>query len=230
MNISAIESAYEVQQTARVLLRLVDYGLKEPAVAAGYTRSLMTGTHTADIDVSYVGDVPYQKAQNILRTVLDEIHPDNYDMWDIEGIWNTQAAYGVEHTVENFLLYYLNSVDSIYLAADGHLHDPTGYGFHDATYRILRINEYDRMDVRIPTATEEVNVCLENCRRIAKFGWRPTPHSIERIKNSIHMWEQLDVQQKDYFTHKLSKKYQPSERKAARAIYHQYGWGFVFDL
>jgi tRNA nucleotidyltransferase/poly(A) polymerase len=49
----------------------------------------------------------------------------------------------VKHTVDNFLLYYLNSIDSVYLTGDGKLHDPTGFGFEDAQTKTLRINDYD---------------------------------------------------------------------------------------
>lgn len=165
-----------------------------------------------------------------MQDVLETVNPANKDTWDIEGIWNAQVAYGVTHTVDNFLLYYLNSIDSVYLASDGKLHDPTGKGFDDAKTLTLRINEYDRANGRVPTPSEEVNVCLENCRRLARFGWIPTAASIERIRDGAASWRLLTDDEKDYFVGKLAKKYLDSERDAAQQVYEKYGWGFIFEL
>ena len=80
MKVNAIEQPPEVQQAARVLSRLEHFGIKEPGIAAGWTRSLLTSEPTNDIDVPYVGTVHYEEAQNILATALDEINPDNRSM------------------------------------------------------------------------------------------------------------------------------------------------------
>jgi hypothetical protein len=229
MNIDAIETLPEFAQAAEVLRALEAHGIEEAAIAAGWTRSLLTGGTTSDIDVSYVGDIHYEEAQKILAQVLHDINPSNKDMWDVNGIWNAQIAYGVEHTVDNFLLYYLNSIDSVYLASDGKLHDPTGFGFKDAQTKTLRINDYD-LQGRTPTPAEEVNVCLENCRRLAKFGWIPTARTSERLSDGTTKWNQLTAEESSYFVHKLRVKYSQPERLAAQKIYDKYGWGFVFDL
>lgn len=229
MTIEEIEVLSEVQATASVLSGLELRGIKEPAIAAGWTRALLTGGNTSDIDVSYVGDIHYRDAQIILAQVLGDVNPPNKDMWDVKGIWNAEIAYGVEHTVDNFLLYYLNSIDSVYLAADGKLHDPTGYGFIDAKSKTLRINDYDLMK-RPTTASEEVNVCLENCRRIAKFGWRPTERAVERITGGVGRWHELNGDEMSYFINKLKTKYSNDEREGAKAVYDIYSWGFIFDL
>lgn len=229
MTIIEIEALKEVKEAAAVLCFLEDNGIEEPAIAAGWTRSLLTGGTTADIDVSYVGPFHYEKAQEVLRQALDTINPTTKSMWDVKGIWNAQLAYGVQHTEDNFLLHYLNSIDSVYLAADGKLHDPTGYGFKDAQTKTLRINDYD-LHNRTPTPSEEVNVCLENCRRIAKFGWTVTDRTIERITHGTNDWSKLSDEEKSYFINKLSKKYLEAERPAAKSIYDKYSWGFVFDL
>jgi hypothetical protein len=229
MQINEIEDLPDVQASARVLSELESRGIKEAAIAAGWTRTLIAGGNTSDIDVSYVGDVHYGDAQVILAHVLDEVNPPNREMWDVKGIWNAEIAYGVSHTVDNFLLYYLNSIDSVYLASDGKLHDPTGYGFQDAKTQTLRINDYD-LDERTTTASEEVNVCLENCRRLAKFGWTPTSRTIERVTGSVPRWLELADDEKSYFVNKLKTKYSDQERLGAKAIYGVYGWGFIFDL
>lgn len=229
MTIPEIEELQEVKEAAAVLRLLEKHGISEPAIAAGWTRTLLTGGQTNDIDVSYVGKVHFEDAQKILQQVLDELDPSTKDIWDINGIWNAQMAYGIKHTVDNFLLYYLNSIDSVYLATDGKLHDPTGFGFADAQTRTLRVNEYDLLD-RTPGAPDDVNVCLENCRRLAKFGWTPTDKSVERIKGGVVSWHKLTDTEKTFFVNKLRKKYAKHERRRAQMIYENYGWGFIFDL
>lgn len=229
MRVAEIESLPAVHEAATVLQKLEERGLVEPAIASGWTRAMLTNSTTSDIDVSYVGNVHYEQAQQYLRDVLAELNI-NSDPWDINGIWNAQMSYGVEHTVDNYLLYYVNSIDSIYLASDGKLHDPTGMGFSDAQARILRINEYDRMNGRQPTSYEEVNVCLEACRRIALLGWNPTPESIERITEGVANWDNLSNEERAYFTRKLAGKYTPEKRSPAEQIYQKYGWGFIFQM
>lgn len=229
MGIHEIEQLPEVKSAVNVLRLLESKGIKEAAIAAGWTRSLISGGTTSDIDVSYVGNIHYEDARIILSEVLNEVNPPNKQMWDVKGIWNAEIAYGVKHTVDNFLLYYLNSIDSVYLASDGRLHDTTGFGFQDAETKILRINDYDLID-RTTTASEEVNVCLENCRRLAKFGWTPTERTVERITNGAGRWNELSQDERSYFINKLKTKYSQSERSHAKVIYDLYGWGFIFDL
>lgn len=230
MNIAAIEAQEDVRQAAEVLAYLETHDVREPTIAAGWTRTLIAGGTTADIDISYVGQVHYRDAQQILREALDIVHPANQAMWDIEGIWNAELAYGVHHTVDNFLLYYLNSIDLVYLASDGRLHDPTGFGFRDAASHTLHMNMYDIADGRTPTASEHVNACLENCRRIAKFDWQPTAESAARVAAGVQYWPQLSVTEVAYFTRKLATKYSPAERPQARSIYAEFGWDFIFGL
>jgi hypothetical protein len=229
MMIAAVEDLSEVKEAAAVLRMLEENGLKEPVIAAGWTRSLICGGTTADIDVSYVGEIHFEQAQDILKQALEKVNPSNKQMWDVKGIWNAQMAYGVKHTVDNLLLHYLNSIDSVYLAADGKLHDPTGFGFNDAETKTLRINDYDLVN-RVPTASEHVNVCIENCRRLAKFGWTPTERTTERIRQGVAYWDQLSKKETTYFISKLKTKYSQQERSNARLVYDTYGWGFIFDL
>lgn len=223
-----IEALPEVRQAAEVLRGLEELGLIEPAIASGWTRGFLTDTASNDIDVAYVGPVPYTEAQQHLRTVLAQLGADPAP-WDIEGIWNAQQAYGLEHTVDNYLIYYVCSVDSVFLAADGKLHDPTGHGFADAQAGILRINQYDQQDGRIPTPYEEVNVCLEGCRRIMRLNWEPTPESAQRMVEGVIEWGKLTSDDKTYFIRKLRSKFKPAEYQNSRAIYDQFGWGFIFD-
>lgn len=230
MKITAIESRPEVQQAARVLQELKKRGLIEPAIASGWTRGYLTDFPPSDIDIAYVGPVPYLEAQQHLREVLDELQITSGD-WDIEGIWNAQIAYGVKHTVDNYLLYYVDSIDTVYLAPDGKLYDPTGHGFADARAKILRLNMYDKMDGNTPSPKEEVYICLEGCRRIAKFGWSPTAESIDRITCGVEQWNLLsEAEQERHIKKKIIGKYATAEFPWAKKIYDHYGWGFVFDL
>ncbi len=228
MHISEIEKLDVIKEATLVLAELEANGLLEPAIASGWTRSLLTDTTTPDIDVSYVGDTHYQQAQHILLHILDKIRPSNAAMWDVKGIWNAQLAYGLTHTVDNFLMYYVDSIDSVYLASDGKLHDPTGYGFKDAQTKTLRINMYD-INRGLLADHEDVNVCLEGCRRIVKLGWQPTRESAKRITAGAEKWATLPQDKKDYFTGKLAKKYRRNEITKAQGIYQTYGWGFIFD-
>ena len=229
MRVKEIEKLPEVQASARVLGELEARGLNEASIGGGWTRTLVAGGDTKDIDISYVGNIHYEDAQGILAQVLEEVDPPNRAMWDVKGIWNAELADGIEHTVENFLLNYLNSIDSIYLASDGRLHDPTGYGFLDAKMKVLRINDYD-ISKGATTASKEVYVCLENCRRIAKFGWAPTTRTVERITECVSRWPELSEDELNYFVSRLRTKYSVKERPSAHAVYNLYGWGFVFDL
>jgi hypothetical protein len=227
MRVAEIEALPVVQEATAVLVGLEERGLVEPAIASGWTRAMLTDTTSGDIDVAYVGDVHFEQAQQHLQDVLTELGVDA-EPWDIEGIWNAQMSYDVERTVDNYLLYYVDSSDTVYLASDGKLHDPTGYGFSDAEARILRINKYDRKDGRKPSPYEEVNVCLEGCRRVAQLGWEATPESWQRITEGIIEWGKLSDEEKAYFTRKLASKYQPEKRSAAQITYSQFGWGFIF--
>lgn len=223
-----IEQLPEVIEATSVLMSLEGKGLVEPAIASGWTRARLTDSTSNDIDVSYVGSIHYEEAQQLLRESLDELCYDPAP-WDIDGIWNAQLAYGVEHTVENFLIYYVDSIDSVYLATDGRLHDPTGFGFQDAEARLLRINDYDRKHGLQQIAREEVNICLEGCRRISQLRWTPTDESTERIIEGIANWEMLTDDEKAYFYRKLASKFKEDERQDAQTSYATYGWGFIFN-
>ncbi len=228
MRVSEIEALPEVRQAAQVLAGLEGRGLVEPAIASGWTRAMLTDTTSSDIDVAYVGLIHYEQAQAHLREVLADLGV-NPEPWDINGIWNAQMSYGVEHIADNYLLYYVDSIDSVYLASDGKLHDPTGFGFQDAEAQLLRINEYGRQNGRKPTPSEEVNVCLEGCRRVTRLGWDATPVSCQRINEGVAKWSSLSDEEKAYFIRKLASKYKPEERKEAQVSYRRFGWGFIFD-
>ena len=125
-----IENLPEVKMASQVLKRLTKQGLIEPVIAGGWVRGLLMGVLDGDLDVSYVGPISHRRARAILRQVVAESGAEELE-WDFDGIWNAQEAYGVERSVDNILRYYVESISSVYLAEDGHLYDPTGYGFAD---------------------------------------------------------------------------------------------------
>lgn len=55
MDIAALEAQDEARQTSEVLAYLEAHGICEPAIATGWTRTLVAGGATNDIDISYVG-------------------------------------------------------------------------------------------------------------------------------------------------------------------------------
>jgi hypothetical protein len=228
MHVAEIEALPQVRQAAEVLAALEERGLVEPAIASGWTRAMLTDTTSSDIDVAYVGPVHYDQAQQHLRAVLDELRVDPA-LWDIQGIWNAEMAYGVTSTVDNYLIYYVDSIDSVYLAPDGKLYDPTGFGFRDAQGRLLRINDYDRQHGIPQIPKEEVNICLEGCRRVAQLGWNITPASRNRIVAGVAEWAKLEEPDIQYFVRKLGSKFSPEKRQPARVVYDGFGWGFIFD-
>jgi hypothetical protein len=226
MTKTEIEELPEVKEAAKVLAELEKRGIKEPAIGSGWTRGYLTGAPISDIDISYVGEVHYDQAQKILTSVLAELQLDP-EPWDVEGIWNATLADGSLHTVEHYLKDYVCSIDTVYLAADGQLHDPTGHGFEDAQSKTLRLNDYRPLD-NGGTPNQEVYICLEGCRRIAKFGWMPTTESRLRINEGAKLWSKLDTEGRAYFTNRLSKKFTASERVVVKPVYEGLGWGVVF--
>jgi hypothetical protein len=227
MQKSLIEQLPEVQLASRVLRTLEEQGLSQPAIASGWIRGYLVDLEPSDIDVCYVGNVHFEQAQAALSQALEQlqIDPEN---WDIKGIWNAEIANPLITSIEQHLLRdYVCSIDSVYLAADGQLHDTTGHGFADAQSRILRLNDLETGPAR--SAKAKAYIFLEACRRMAKFGWEPTPETIERIRGGAILWEQLSSEAKDYLTSRLRKKYSLSEYRAAQEVYERYGWGFVFD-
>jgi hypothetical protein len=225
MKPSEIEKLAEVKEAVQVLKGLEKRGLQQPAIAGGWIRSFLTDLPPSDIDVLYVGPVHYHEAQDRLSDILAKLSINPID-WDIKGIWNAELAWQLSSVNQSILIYYVSSIDSVYLTSDGKLHDPTGHGYADALTKTLRINDYVDRPI---TPGSWVNTYLEGCRRIVKFGWQPTERSTELIKQGALYWEKLTEESRQKFYHRLEKKYLPRERKSARQVYEKYGWGFVFD-
>lgn len=213
----------EVIAAAQVLARLEQLGLQEPAIASGWTRGWLMDYNRSDIDIAYVGDMPYQHAQQLFPQVITELGLEHMD-WDAEGIWNAQQEDPViTSTARNYILYYVCSIDCVYLASDGQLHDLTGYGFTDAEQGILRMNDFTNMNFDYKPS-KLVYLAMEGCRRMLKFGWRPTDESIDLIRLGASYWEMLQDHERQYFYRKLLKKYQPDELTALMPQFAQLGW------
>lgn len=225
--IISIEKNPQIKTAARVLKLLELKGLKQPAIASGYIRGFLTDTIPTDIDIAYVGDVHFEEAQKYLLEIITQLKLDPTP-WDLKGIWNAQIECPEINTTEkNYLIFYVDSIDSVYLASDGKLHDPTGFGFDDAKTKTLRMTDFKSNGFNY-SKSKIVYLCLEGCRRIANFGWKPTPKSVELIKSGIELWPQLSQQSKNYFYNRISKKYPPDQFSDAQKIYKEYGWDFIF--
>lgn len=228
-NPQEIEIQEPIRTATEVLKRLEVIGLKEPAIAGGWIRGWLTGMTPTDIDVAYVGDIDFNKAQMYLVAILDQLGLDK-SPWDIKGIWNAQMENSLITSTEmNYHLFYVDSIDSVCLKSDGKLHDITGHGFSDAQEKILRMNDFTKYN--FPYSDSKIIwLCLEGIRRIAKFGWIPTERSGELIQIGLPKWKHLSSKSKEYFMRRMNEKYTPPEMQMVRDIYSNYGWDFILDL
>ena len=224
-----IEADKEVIAVSKVLKQLEQRGLKEPCIASGWTRAWLTDTVKSDIDIAYVGKIDYDIAKKFLKEIINK-EQLMYLNWDINGIWNAEIACPVIKTTKlHYLIYYVCSIDSVYLASDGQLYDPTGYGFQDAENKILRMHDFQKIDFNY-LPVDIVYFCLEGCRRIAKFGWAPTERSNELILFGTKLWKKLSKTDKEYFYQKkIIKKFNKEEWASLSDKYNEYHWGFIFD-
>lgn len=228
-SLNQVESKPEVKEVSRILQILGEKGIGDPVVAGGWIRHRLTGDRSSKIDLAYVGNKHFIHAQHILKDTLVSLNQDS-EQWNIEGMWNVQLEYPeITNSKRNIQLFYVNSIDSVYLAIDGKLHDSTGHGFKDAQNRILRMNDYPNMGFRYSNF-KVAYLCLEGCRRIAQFGWTPTTESIDLIRFGIENWNRISSYERYYFIkNKLYGKYTTEELEKVKPIYDKYGWGFVID-
>lgn len=221
-HIKNIESNPEIIMATSVLKLLEERGLKDVGIASGWIRSFLTDSPRSDIDIAYVGDIHFEKAQVILDEILTELNLDK-SLWDIKGIWNAQLENPQVTTTDmNYLLFYVSSIDSVGLKSDGKLHDITGHGFIDAKNKVLRMNDFTKFNFPY-TDGKIVYLCTEGCRRIAKFGWKPTKRSIELIRLGQKKWEKLADTNREYFIRRIKKKYTTEEHIEAKKVYSKYG-------
>jgi hypothetical protein len=225
--VSSIEAKTEVKMATKVLIQLSKKGLNNPCIASGWIRGWITKTQPTDIDIQFSGPIPRIKAPKILEQTLTQLKLDKSN-WDIKGIWNIQEWSGIENIEEYYRLFFVDSIDSIYLASDGKLHDPTGHGIADAANKILRMNDFAK--ATFPYRDEDiVYLCLRGCEKVARNHWKPTPNSIKLIEKETYRWEKLSPErQKFLVTDYLIGKFKPEKLGKAKKIYSKFGWGFVF--
>lgn len=226
--ITKIQNEPEVILVSQILKELEALGVEQACVASGWIRGWLTDSPRSDIDIAYIGKVHFSEAQSHLQKLVEKYNAEHLD-WDLKGIWNAQIeSPQIKSTQHNYLVNYVCSIDSVYLASDGMLHDPTGYGVEDALNGVLRMNDYEEIDYKYKDRTI-VYLALEGCRRIAKFNWKPTERTIELIKNASDKWLNLNKKEKEYFYKRISKKFPSSQWERVRPAYDEFGWGFIFD-
>ncbi len=227
-----IEQNKEIRKVVKVLAELESLGLKECSVASGFTRGFLLNTKPSDIDIKYYSDVPYEKAKEILESIVNR---DNlqYLNFDIEGIWNVKYEELKEFTPMNsvedkYLAHFVNSIDTIYLSFDGNLYDPTGFGFADALSKTLRMNDFIENKYNYPDH-EIVYLGIKGIRRIIKFDLKPTERSNYLISYSSKFWNKLNNSEKEYFyDRKIKKKYSVIDKNntEVRKTFEFYGYDF----
>lgn len=228
MSVEEIESKPDVREVASVLQQLSLRGLEKPSVASGYVRGWITGTTPTDIDIQYAGKVPMKQAQRILIEVLDERGVDK-TRYDLRGIWNVKEWRGVETPEQYYKLFFINSIDSVYLAADGKLHDTIGFGLSDAREGVLRMNDFTK--AKFPYTDEDiVYLCMRGCERVARYGWKPTKQSADLICGETARWGKLSSDRQEFLVRDyILAKFPKVRLSFAQDIYEKFGWGFVFD-
>lgn len=225
-----IESHPDIKSVVTVLRALETKGLENPTVASGFIRGFLVDTPPTDIDIKYTGTIKRAEAPQILRQTLTEllVDPSNYD---IEGIWNFEEQLGITDTDAYLMFTYVTSIDSVYLAVDGGLHDPTGFGFEDAQTRRLRMNDFTKKQFKPYTDEEICYLCLRGCERIARNGWLPDEHSIELITGHTAKWDNLPPDRQTFLAHDyIYSKFTTSQLSQARIIYQSFGWGKAVRL
>ena len=131
----AVSRSTCVPPVVNVLRALQQRGLAQPAVASGFTRTLLLGLPPTDIDIHYVGAVPTAVAIHWLAEILTECGLSGE--WDI---WNLQEHDArITTTTFGYLAHFVSTIDCVYLAPDGLLYDLTGRGAADAHARILSL-------------------------------------------------------------------------------------------
>lgn len=210
---------------AAVLARLAAQGLRGPAVASGFTRGILLSAAPTDIDIHYVGDVPTATAERWLAAARTELGLAGGE-WDI---WNFQEHDPlITTTAYGYHAHFVSTIDCVYLAADGALHDLTGRGAADAQAHVLHFSHLDVTDYPY-TAGQLCYLYLEGCRRVFQYGLTPTAASAAALRANAGLWARCPAPDQAYLHRRLRKKLHPAQRDAARAIYASFGWDAIFD-
>jgi hypothetical protein len=214
----------QVRAVTGVLRALQDRGLRDPAVASGFTRTLLLGVPQTDIDIHYVGDVPTATAERWLEAILAERELSG--AWDI---WNFQEHDPqITTTTYGYLVHFVSTIDCIYLASDGRLFDLTGRGASDARSRTLSLTHLTVQGYTW-SAGQLCYLYLEGCRRIFLYGLTPTAASAEALHRDAGLWHACANEDRQYLRRRLREKLTAEQRAVARPLYASFGWDAVFD-
>jgi hypothetical protein len=220
-----VERDARLAPVAAVLARLAARGLREPAVASGFTRCIVLGAPPTDIDIHYVGEVPTATAEGWLAEARVDLGLADGE-WDI---WNFQEHDPlITTTAYGYHVHFVSTIDCIYLAADGALHDLTGRGVADARARRMHFSHLDVTDYPY-TAGQLCYLYLEGCRRIAQYGLTSTAASAAALRENADLWARCPAPDQDYLRRRLRYKLTPDQRDAARTVYASFGWDAIFD-
>jgi hypothetical protein len=214
----------DVIQIVEILHALEDRGLTTPAVASGFPRSLLLDAPPSDVDIHYTGVVPTVQAEEWLHAELAARKVFSTD-WDI---WNFTEHDARITTIEfGYLAHFVSTIDCVYIAADGQLHDLTGRGVADAEARLLEFT-HPYVQQYSWTPGQLCYLLLEGCRRIFLYGLTPTPEATRHLREGVVLWDAAIATDRTYLHKRLYHKLDALQREAARPIYEQYGWGAVF--
>ncbi len=212
-------------RVAVVLTRLAARGLGDPAVASGFVRCHLLGVPPTDIDIHYVGVVPTATAEGWLRDAIAETGGADGE-WDI---WNfTEHDPRITTTAYGYRAHFVSTIDCVYLAVDGMLHDLTGRGVADADQRTLEFTHLAVADYPY-TPGQLCYLYLEGCRRMFLYGLSPTPASAQALHASAGLWRQAAPADRRYLRDRVRHKLTPAQCRAALPLYARYGWDAVFS-
>jgi hypothetical protein len=214
-----------LQRAARILARLRERGLIDPAVASGFTRGVLLDAPPTDVDIHYVGDVPTATAEMWLVEELRaaEIQDGEWDIWNFQehDPLITQIAYG-------YLVHFASTIDCIHLGADGALHDVTGRGVADARARRMHLGHLAVTDYPYKVG-QLCYMYLEGCRRVFQYGLTATDESAASLRANADLWGRCPEPDRIYLCERLREKVPAAQRAAARPCYAAFGWDSIFD-
>ena len=215
-----------MQQVAAILAGLRDRGLQEPAVASGFIRSHVMGVPPTDVDIHYVGTVPTKTAEQWLAELLTAGNITNRS-WDI---WNfTEHDPRITTTEFGYRAHFVSTIDCIYLAPDGALHDLTNRGVVDARTHTLEFCHLGVTNYRFEIG-QLCYIYLEGCRRMFLHDLHPTPTSALALRNSASLWQRCPAVDRAALHKRLHEKLDAAQRAAAQPIYASYGWDAIFAM
>ncbi len=214
-----------LQRVARILARLRQRGLSDPAVASGFTRGILLDAPPTDVDIHYVGAVPTAMAEIWLAEELRAagIADGEWDIWNFQehDPRITTTAYGYQ-------VHFVSTIDCVCLGADGMLRDVTGRGAADAQARRLHFCHLAVTDYPY-TEGQLCYMYLEGCRRVFLYGLTATAESAAALRAHADLWARCPEPDRAYLRERLRTKLTPVQREAARPCYAAFGWDGIFD-